>query len=194
MFCHMLIGYARVSTAEQNLDYQVRALHEAGAEKIFQDQISGAGMERPGLTALHTQLQEGDTLLVWKLDRLGRSLVGVVGLLDALRQRGIQIKSLTEPVDTTTPGGMFQFNIITAFAQLERDMIRERVNAGLAESRAKGIRPGRKSKLTDLQWTALEEMVLDPRKTIEQLAANFGVTPRTVYRRLDERGIERPRL
>src|SRR6266699_5490211 len=138
----MLIGYARVSTLEQTLDLQKDALTKAECSKIFTDTISGAKTERKGLDEALSFLREGDTLVVWKLDRLGRSLNHLIEIITALESKKIGFKSLTESIDTTTPGGKLIFHIFGALAQFERDLIRERTNAGLAAARARGRRGG----------------------------------------------------
>src|SRR5712691_1409424 len=136
----MLIGYARVSTDEQNLDLQRDALLKAGvaAKDIFTDKVTGTQSDRPGLTEALSHLRAGDTLVVWRLDRLGRSLRDLIDRLLDLDQRGIGFKSLTEAIDTTTPGGKLIFHIFGSLAEFERDLIRERTTAGLAAARARG--------------------------------------------------------
>src|SRR5690348_6581068 len=132
------VGYARVSTGEQTLDLQLDALAAAGCDRVFQDTASGAKAERPGLARALDFLRPGDTLVVWRLDRLGRSLQHLIQTLTALDQRGVGFKSLTESIDTTTPGGKLVFHIFGALAEFERDLIRERTQAGLAAARARG--------------------------------------------------------
>jgi DNA invertase Pin-like site-specific DNA recombinase len=134
----MLIGYARVSSGGQNLDLQVDALTQAGCERIFTDELSGVKVERPGLTETWNQLRLGDTLIVWRLDRLGRSLKDLVQRIEDLQQRGIGFRSLHEAIDTTSPAGKLQFHIFSALAEFERDLIRERTMAGLRAARARG--------------------------------------------------------
>jgi DNA invertase Pin-like site-specific DNA recombinase len=139
----VLIGYARVSTQEQNLDLQLDALQKAGCERIFQDTISGAKAERPGLKDALSHLRRDDTLVVWKLDRLGRTTKGLIDLVEQLKERGIGFKSLQDNIDTSTTIGQFFFVVFSAIAELERSMIRERSKAGLASARARGRRGGR---------------------------------------------------
>lgn len=134
----MQIGYVRVSTNDQNTDLQRNALNCAGCELIFEDKISGTKAERPGLKKLLRTLSEGDTLVVWKLDRLGRSMRHLVVLVEELRERGINFRSLTDSIDTSTPMGRFFFHIMGALAEMERELIVERTRAGLAAARAKG--------------------------------------------------------
>jgi DNA invertase Pin-like site-specific DNA recombinase len=144
----MKIGYARVSTTEQNLELQLDALAKAGCDRIFEDQASGAKMARPGLDQALSHLREGDALVIWKLDRLGRTIRGLIELVGELRDRGIGFRSLTEGFDTSTPGGRLIFHIFAALAEMERDLIRERTQAGLAAARARGRNGGRKPKLS----------------------------------------------
>tara|TARA_R100000935_G_scaffold52035_1_gene78969 strand:+ start:422 stop:982 length:561 start_codon:yes stop_codon:yes gene_type:complete len=139
-----LVGYARVSTAEQDLALQLDALNTAGVSRIFDDRgISGAKTERPGLTAALSFLREGDTMVVWKLDRLGRSMTHLLQTVAELEGRGVGFRSLTENIDTTTPTGRLVFHIFGALGQFERDLIRERTNAGLAAAAARGRKGGR---------------------------------------------------
>lgn len=139
----MLIGYARVSTDDQNPELQINALHNAGCEKIHTDKISGAKKERPELDACFAGLKRGDTLVVWKLDRLGRSLPHLVTLLENLKSRGIHFRSITENFDTSTPSGQLLLNISCCFADYERSMIRERTRAGLANAKRRGVQLGK---------------------------------------------------
>src|SRR5437588_2698376 len=146
----MLIGYARVSTQDQTLDLQQDALEKIGCSKIFTDTASGAKAERQGLDEALAYVREGDTLVVWKLDRLGRSLQHLIETITKLNNRKIGFKSITENIDTTTSGGKLVFHIFGALAEFERDIIRERTNAGLAAARARGRRGGRpKAKTLD---------------------------------------------
>ena len=139
-----LIGYARVSTSEQDLALQLDALHTAGAARVFEDRgVSGAKTDRPGLSQALAFLRDGDTLVVWKLDRLGRSMTHLLAAVADLEARGIGFRSLTEQIDTTTPTGRLVFHVFGALGQFERDLIRERTNAGLAAAAARGRRGGR---------------------------------------------------
>ncbi len=149
-----LVGYARVSTDDQNLDLQMRALHAAGVREaaIYREHVSGVGKRRPQLQDCMKILRPGDVLVIWKRDRLGRDLIEVVKMADELRRRQVELRSLTEQIDTTSAYGKFFFHVIAAFAQLERDLISERTKAGLAAARARGKLPGRRPSLTPEQW------------------------------------------
>lgn len=149
-----LIGYARVSTAEQDTALQTDALRQAGCERIFEDMVSGAQAERPGLAAALAYLREGDVLAVWRLGRLGRSLPHLIETMSALEARGVGFRSLTEAIDTTTPGGRLIFHVFGALGRFERDLIRERTRAGLAAAVARGRKGGRKPVVTaeKLRW------------------------------------------
>ena len=140
----MLIGYARVSTQDQNLDLQIDALTKAGCKKLFDDKISGSGKERPGLTKTLEMLREGDTLVVWKLDRLGRSVKNLVDLISDLHKQGVQFKSLTDAIDTGTPSGRFFFHVMASLAEMERELTVERTRAGLEVARKLGRKGGPK--------------------------------------------------
>ena len=139
----MLIGYARVSTDDQKLNLQQDALHTAGCEKIFEDYLSGARATRPGLTSALEMARSGDTLVVWRLDRLGRSLKDLIQLTETLKQKSIGLQSLQESIDTTTSSGQLIFHLFGALAEFERNLIRERTNAGLTAARARGRLGGR---------------------------------------------------
>ncbi len=147
----MIIGYARVSTTEQNLDLQRDALKRAGCEKIIEDTVSGGKVQRPGLERVHDALRSGDVLAVWRLDRLGRSLKHLIELVAELESERIGFQSVTESIDTTTPGGKLVFHIFGALAEFERNLIRERTYAGLAAARARGRKGGRRKKLGEKQ-------------------------------------------
>ena len=143
-----LIGYARVSTAEQDTALQTDALNKAGCERIFEDTVSGSKTERPGLIASLEYLRDGDVLVVWRLDRLGRSLPHLIEIISALESHGVGFRSLTESIDTTTPGGRLIFHVFGALGQFERDLIRDRTKAGLAAAAARGRKGGRKPVIT----------------------------------------------
>src|SRR5919202_993195 len=149
----MKIGYARVSTLEQNLDLQRDALRAAGCTKIIEDTASGGKLPRSGLERVRELLRKGDVLVVWRLDRLGRSLRHLIELMGELEQQGIGFRSITEAIDTTSPGGKLVFHIFGALAEFERNLIRERTRAGLDAARARGRKGGRKLKLNERQRT-----------------------------------------
>lgn len=179
----MLVGYARVSTDDQNLDLQTDALTGAGCGQLFTDQVSGAAADKAGLTEALAYLREGDTLVVWKLDRLGRTVKGLVELVDLLKARGIQFRSVTDGIDTSTPAGRFFFHMMAALAEMERDLIRERTNAGLAAARARGRLGGRKPKLDESKLDAARKL-LDAKVEVGTVAKNLGVSRTTLYRAL----------
>ncbi|HHL8232306.1 TPA: recombinase family protein, partial [Escherichia coli] len=157
----MIYGYARVSTNHQDTELQLTALKSAGCEKIFEEHASGRKSNRPALKKLLRTLNAGDTLVVWKLDRLGRSMRNLVLLVDELRQRGIHFKSLTDSIDTSSPMGRFIFHIMSALAEMERELIVERTRAGLAAAREKGRIGGRRPKLTPEQWAQAGRLILN---------------------------------
>jgi DNA invertase Pin-like site-specific DNA recombinase len=177
----MLIGYARVSTADQNLDLQCDALKAAGCERVFTDQVSGARVDRVGLTQALSHAREGDTLVVWRLCRLGRSVHDLVSTIADLERRGIAFKSLTEAIDTATASGRLVFHIFACLAEAERQSIRERTVAGLRAARARGRVGGRPRAMTAEKVTAAERLLRDgtPPKDV---AAIIGVSIPTLYR------------
>ena len=178
----MLIGYARVSTLEQRLDLQQDALRDAGCERIFTDSVSGAKNERPGLTAALAACRAGDILVVWKLDRLGRSLAHLVETVQALAGRGIGLRSLQEQLDTTTSGGKLIFHIFASLAEFERDLIRERTNAGLAAARARGRKGGRPKGVDEKKRKAALALKRDPHYSIREICEIVGISRNTYYK------------
>ena len=182
----MLIGYARVSTADQKLDLQNDALTKAGCERIFTDTAGGAGAERTGLEQALGFARKGDTVVVWKLDRLGRSLRHLVETLAALRERGIGFRSLQESIDTTTSGGKLVFHVFAALAEFERDLIRERTRAGLEAARARGNRGGRRPKLDAKKRAQAIILHRDESNTIDDICRTLRVGRSTLYRCLAE--------
>ena len=178
----MLVGYARVSTMDQNPAMQEKALRDAGCERIYMETAGGASSDRPELRKVLDYLRPGDCLVVWKLDRLGRSLMDLIKIASDMKERGILLKSLTEQIDTTTPAGLMFFHLIGAFAQMERDLIRERTQAGILRAKALGRLNGRPRKLAGAKLEAAETM-LKAGKTYQQVAEALGVTKTTVYRR-----------
>ena len=180
----MQIGYARVSTQDQDPALQLDALQQAGCEKIFTEKASGAQRDRPELKAALDYLRSGDTLVVWKLDRLARSLRQLIDTVESLDARQIGFRSLTEAIDTTTPGGKLIFHIFGALAEFERSIIRERTNAGLASARARGKLGGRPPAWKDADITAAKALLRDPAISVEQAAKMLGVAPSTLYRHI----------
>ena len=179
----MLLGYARVSKVEgQDASPQVAALRTAGCERLFQEAGSGGRWDRPELHRLLDQLRPGDVVVVWKLDRLSRSLKDLLLILERIEQAGAGFRSLTEAVDTTGPAGRMMMQMLGAFAEFERAMIRERTRAGLQAARAQGRHGGRRPKLTPVQRGEIVDMVLSGRKTAADVARLFGVHPATVSR------------
>src|SRR3954451_24438076 len=134
----MIIGYGRISTEDQNLDLQRDALAKAGAERVWEDKASGVRDDRPGLAEALSHARNGDCLVVWRLDRLGRSMRSLIDFTEGLKKRGLQFRSVTEGIDTTTPAGRFYFHILGALAQMERELMKERTLAGLAAARSRG--------------------------------------------------------
>lgn len=180
-------GYARVSTGDQDAALQVDALHAAGIDKanVYTDIASGALAERPQLTAVVKQLRAGDTLVVWRLDRLGRSLSHLVGLVDELGERGVAFMSLTEAIDTTTPAGRLLFGIMASLAAFERDVIRERTVAGLAAAKARGRIGGRPPIMTPDKLAVARRMLAEG-KSKATVAKTIGVSRPTLYAHLSE--------
>ncbi len=177
----MLIGYARVSTLEQNASLQIDALKQTGCEKVFQDKISGAKAERPGLHEALEFLREGDTLVVWRLDRLGRSLKHLIETVMQLEERGIRFRSLQENIDTNTSGGRLIFHIFGALAEFERNLIRERTIAGLTAARARGRKGGR-PKVLDANKQALVRKLYDEKQhTVKEICQMLGIAKSTLY-------------
>jgi DNA invertase Pin-like site-specific DNA recombinase len=179
-----LLGYARVSTSEQNPDLQLDALKGAGCFRVFVDRASGALDERPELTKALDQLRPGDTLVVWKLDRLGRSLRHLIDTVAELQRRDVGFRSLQESIDTTTPGGKLVFHLFGALAEFERDIIRERTNAGLAAARARGRAGGRPLRMTLQKATIARQMYDTHEHTVVVIARTLGVSRASVYRHL----------
>jgi DNA invertase Pin-like site-specific DNA recombinase len=180
----MLIGYARVSTHEQTLHLQQDALTKAGCNKIFTDTASGAKSERKGLAEALTYVRKGDTFVVWRLDRLGRSLPHLIATMTDLEGRGIGFKSLTENIDTTTSGGKLIFHIFGALAEFERNLIRERTTAGLTAARARGKKGGRPKALTARQLSIAQSLYADSKISIPEICRTLKISKATLYRSL----------
>ena len=176
-------GYCRVSTDDQSLDLQVDALEKAGCSVIYQETASGkAAAGRPELQQALKALRVGDTLAVWRLDRLGRSLSDLVQIVSELEQRGIGFESLTEKIETTSAGGKLIFHVFAALAEFERQVIRERTLAGLAAARARGRVGGRPAKLDAKAIREIEQLLKDPAAVVADVARRYGVSRTTLYR------------
>ncbi len=179
----MLIGYARVSTNDQDTALQLDALREAGVRKVYSEKTSSVG-KRPQLAALLERIKAGDVLVVWKLDRLARSLGDLLGILEALRERGAGLRSLTEPIDTSSAMGVFVLQVLGAVAQLERSMIRERSIAGQVAAYRRGVRWGGRRPSLGQKETALARRLHDRGHTMQSIAEQLGVSRSTVSRAL----------
>lgn len=180
------IGYARVSTVDQNPELQFDALLKAGCKKIFKDKITGSKFERQGLNEALAYMREGDKLVVWKLDRAGRSLKHLIELVNGLNERGIEFFSLTEAIDTSTPSGRLLFHIMGALAEFERDLIRERTQAGLSAARAHGRLGGRPRTLTKKKVTQLQTLFADKSNTVDEICSTMKISRSTLYRYIRE--------
>lgn len=184
----MLIGYARVSTDDQNLHLQHDALQAAGCERIFEDSVSGAKSERAGLTALMEALRTGDTVVIWRLDRLGRSLKNLIQLVDRLEAAQVGLCSLQENIDTTSSGGRLVFHLFGALAEFERNIIRERTRAGLSAARIRGRQGGRPPRLDTAKQTLTIRLYRERSHTIKEICQLMGISKSTLYNYLDKAG------
>lgn len=185
-----LVGYARVSRLDQNLDLQEQALKRFGCFKIFTDKASGKNSDRPGLLEALDFLREGDTLVVWKLDRLGRTVADLIKILDGLKDRGIKFRSLSEQINTESPAGRMFFQMIAMFAEFERNLNVERTHAGLAVARAQGRVGGRKHKLDEKKVDqAVALLTATPPQKFKDVCRLIECSPRTLRRRLTERKV-----
>ncbi len=180
----MFIGYARVSTQDQTPQLQLDALKVAGCERSFVEKASGAQRDRPELQAALGYMRSGDTLVVWKLDRLARSLKQLIETVESLENKKMGFRSLTENIDTTTPGGRLTFHLFAALAEFERSIIKERTMAGLAAARSRGRKGGRPPSLNAKDLTAAKALLSDPGITVEEVAKRLKVSPATLYRHL----------
>jgi DNA invertase Pin-like site-specific DNA recombinase len=181
----MLIGYARVSTDDQTLDLQRDALRAAGCERIFED-IAGSAADRPGLSDTLEHLRAGDTLVVWRLDRLGRSLKDLIARAETLRIQGVGLKSLKEAIDTDSGSGRLIFHIFGALAEFERALIRERTQAGLQAARARGRRGGRRKRLDRHQRAHAVDLYRSREHTVKEICALMGISRATLYAYVEE--------
>src|SRR5437016_432382 len=179
---YMLIGYARVSTSDQTLNLQKDALEKIGCAKIFTDIISGSITERTGLDEALSYVREGDTIVVWRLDRLGRSLKHLIETITNLNNRKIGFKSIQENIDTTTSGGKLVFHIFGALAEFERDIIKERTQAGLQAARARGRKGGRPKSLTGKKSAMAQALYNDKNNTIDDICKTLNISRATLYR------------
>ena len=184
------IGYARVSTDDQNLDLQRDALVRSGCAAIYEETASGKSAQRVELEHCRKALRSGDTLVVWRLDRLGRSLSDLVKIIADLERDSITFESLTEKIDTGSASGKLQFHVFAALAEFERNLIRERTLAGLTAARARGRIGGRKLKLSEKQIREIRTLLTDPAAQVKDIAARYGVSRTTLYKRV---GVVQPR-
>lgn len=179
------LGYARVSTVEQSLDLQMSALRASGCTDILTDEgYSGADFTRPGLTRLLRKLRRGDTIVVWRLDRLGRSLFELLKLIRDLNERGVEFRSLSESLDTSTPGGRLLLHVLASMAEFERSLISERTKAGMAAARSRGSQIGRRPAMTDDQRRDAREAIANGSTSVQAVAEKHGIHPRTLLRTL----------
>jgi DNA invertase Pin-like site-specific DNA recombinase len=189
----MKIGYARVSTKDQNLNLQLDALQQAGCEKIFKEKMSGASADRPELLKLLEHVREGDVIVIWKLDRLGRSLKHLVEIVNDLMSKQVGLLSLNDPIDTTTPQGRLTFNIFASLAEFEREVIRERTKAGLAAARSRGRQGGRPKGLSEKarqKAMIAETLYKEQQLTVQQIAEQLHISKTTLYAYLRSRGVK----
>lgn len=189
---NMLLGYARISTNEQNLDLQLDALREHGCKRFFTDTVSGAKAKRPGLDEMLKDARPKDVIVIWKLDRLGRSLKHLVDLVAELKERDIGLRSLNDPIDTTTAQGRLVFNIFASLAEFEREIIRERTNAGLAAARARGRKGGRKPGLSEeaKKKARIAESYYKEEMPVDEIAKSLNISKATLYKYLRFRGVK----
>jgi DNA invertase Pin-like site-specific DNA recombinase len=183
----MLIGYSRVSTLLQNVDLQHDALTQAGCEKIFTDKISGSISERPALTKIKEVLRSGDTLVVWRLDRLGRSLKDLIEWMNYLEQEGIALKSLQESIDTSTATGKLVFHIFASMAEFERNLIKERTIAGLSAARARGRVGGRPKKMNEEKRKLAVRLYNEKQHSIDAICQMMNISKPTLYNYIKEK-------
>ena len=182
----MLLGYARVSTDDQNLDLQRDALEAAGCERMFEDMASGAKADRIGLAALMTVLRAGDTVVIWRLDRLGRSLKNLIELVERLEAAKVGLRSLQENIDTTSSGGRLVFHLFGALAEFERNLVRERTLAGLAAARARGRMGGRPKRLDPAKLALALRLHSEDKHTIREICQMMGISKSTLYNYLSK--------
>lgn len=184
----MKIGYARISTVDQNIDMQIDALKEVGCEKIITDKMSGGKKERPGLKQLLEFVREGDTIIVWRLDRLGRSLKDLLDLINEFLTKGIYFQSLQESIDTTTPSGKLMFHMFACLAEFERNVTIERCKAGLEAARARGRFGGRPFALDEDKTQLLVDLYQSKKYSTDQICKMVGISRPSIYRYLRKEG------
>lgn len=180
----MRIGYARVSTEDQSLNLQLDALRAAGCTRIYRDKLGGASRKRPGLTRALASLRPHDTIVVYRLDRMGRSLADLIALMSQIQAKGGEFQSLTEAIDTSTAGGKLIFHIMGALAEFERRLIAERTTAGLLAAKRRGVRLGKPPKLTPEQIANAKALLAAGTATVRTIAESYGVSRSTMYRHL----------
>ena len=188
----MKMGYARVSSDDQNLDLQRDALKVAGCERVYEEKESGGKIDRPELLRLMEALRPGDTLVVWRLDRLGRSLKHLIETIEKLESQGVGFQSVTESIDTTTSGGKLVFHIFAALAEFERTLIRERTRAGLKAARARGRQGGRPKIMSDDKYKMAQALRDDPTQSIQTICKTLGISRTTFYRYTEDRLAQKP--
>lgn len=188
----MIIGYARVSTKDQSLDLQLDALKKAGAHKIYTDEISGSKMDRTGLNLVFAGLREGDTVVVWKLDRLARSLSGFIDLVNRIEEAGANFKSITEAIDTSTATGKFFFHTMASLSEMERELIIERTKAGLHAARQRGALVGRRRAMTEAKISSAAALYATG-IPVREIAEALGVSTATLYRTFKETQTSEPK-
>lgn len=176
-----VVGYARVSTADQNLDLQLDALKQAGASPIYEEHCSGGSAERPELHQCIRALRQGDTLAVWRLDRLGRNLRDLIQIVSDLEAKGVAFRSLRESIDTAGPAGKLVFHLFASLAEFERELLRERTNSGLVAARARGRKGGRPSVLTATEITNALSMMRDPQIPVREICRLYKISRSTLY-------------
>lgn len=177
-----LVGYARVSTNDQNLDLQKDALTKAGCQKIFEEKASGAKAERVVLQELLSYVRKGDTVVIWKLDRLGRSLNNLIEIANKLKGKGIELKSISENIDTSSPGGKLIFHMFASLAEFEKDIIKERTKAGLIAARARGKKGGRPAKLSSDERLMIKSLYNNKDISVKDILIRFNISKMTLYR------------
>ena len=186
----MKIGYARVSTDEQNLDGQIKALNKEGCEKIFSEKVSGVKSDREELNKAIFHLREGDTLVVYKLDRLGRSLKQLIALVEEFKEKGVNLKSIDDSIDTNSATGTFFFHVISAFAQLEHSLIKERTKVGLNAARSRGRVGGRPTVHKGNKKELAYKMYMENKNTVDEIAKTLDMSRSTVYRYIEKKSYE----